>query len=296
MVRTRRGPYGTRPIHDATRDSMQHQNDNERPWKLIHDDPFDRARTDEELAAIVATYAARSAQPYGDVLRALVGLEDMEEGEARAFFERVLEHRRRLAKTLGRAVHVRVAALDMLTTRPPKTATRHDSHPLVVTSSLLEKALEEATLDTLTGLPQRGQFMNLLRHELRQRKRRSLTVAFLDLDGFKRVNDEHGHARGDEVLQALARSARVVLRQGDVLARLGGDEFAVLLLDASPEEADAAIGRLREHFEEMTATYGTSFSAGIATATPGEPAEALLMRADDAMYRQKRARHAAASG
>jgi diguanylate cyclase (GGDEF)-like protein len=138
--------------------------------------------------------------------------------------------------------------------------------------------------------------MKLLRHELKQRHRRSLCVAYVDLDGFKEVNDLFGHARGDEVLRVLAHAARESLREGDVLARMGGDEFAVLLMDALPGEAEAVIQRLRDRFEQLTKPLGTSFSAGIAVAGQGEEAEALVTRADEAMYRQKRARSAMLSG
>lgn len=275
---------------------MQHSQNDTEAWQLIHDDPFDRAVDDEAIERVVAIIAARSATPYTEVLRLLVGVEDMTEPEARSFFRSVLEHRGELAAALGRPVHIRVAALDKLTTRSAKSGGRRDSHPIIVTPSLLEKAFEVATADGLTGLPQRAQFMNLLRHELRQRKRRSVCVAFIDLDGFKRVNDEHGHARGDEVLRTLARSARGSLREGDVLARIGGDEFAVLLLDATPAEADAALRRLRDRFEVLTEPLGTSFSAGIAVAGTGEPAEHVVMRADQAMYRQKRSRAPVLSG
>jgi diguanylate cyclase (GGDEF)-like protein len=272
------------------------QNDTEQAWQLIHDDPFDRTTTDEQIAALVASFAARSEAPYSEVLRRLVGIDEMSEPEACTFFQRVLEHRRELSAKLGRAVHLRVAALDALTMLPASAQARHDSHPIIVTPSLLERAFEEAAGDGVTGLPQRAQFMSLLRHELRQRKRRTVCVAYIDLDRFKAVNDRFGHARGDEVLRTLAQSARGSLREGDVLARVGGDEFAVLLVDLSPAEADAALRRLRDRFEELTAPLGTSFSAGIAVAGPGEDAEQLVTRADQAMYRQKRSRAALASG
>ena len=275
---------------------MQHPQNDTEAWQLIHDDPFDQVMSDERIERVVAVIAARSAAPYTELLRRLVGVEDMSEVEAHAFFRRVVQHRRTLSAALGRPVHIRVAALDLLTARPTKSGARRDSHPIIVTPSLLEKAFEVATADGITGLPQRAHFMNLLRHELRQRKRRSLCVAFVDLDGFKRVNDEHGHARGDEVLRLLAQAAAGTLREGDVLARIGGDEFAVLLLDASPAEADAALRRLRDRFEQLTAPLGTSFSAGIALAGMGEAAERVVMRADQAMYRQKRLRAAAFSG
>lgn len=278
---------------DISAPPMQPENDNEQPWQLIHDDPFDRTKTDDQIRGVVDTIAARSAAPYREVVRLLAGVDDLDEAEARAFFERIVEHRARLSRMLAREVHVRVAALDMMTSRPASSTPRRDSHPIVVTSSMLEKALEEATLDSLTGLPQRAQFTSLLRHELRQRKRRSVVVAYLDLDGFKAVNDRYGHARGDEVLQTLARSARHALRTGDVLARLGGDEFGVLLLDVTLVEADAVLARLRDRFEELTAPLGTSFSVGFALAHGGETPSAVLMRADESMYRQKKKRRAA---
>ena len=275
----------------------QAMNDSGQAWQLIHDDPFDGATSDEQIASVVAGFSARSVEPYTDILGRLVGVEDTSEHEAQVFFERVVEHRRELSEALGRAVHLRVAALDALTLRPVTRRTRHDSHPIIVTPSLLERAFEEATADGVTGLPQRAQFMSVLRHELRQRKRRNVCIAYLDLDRFKAVNDQYGHARGDAVLRTLVQSARGSLREGDVLARVGGDEFAILLVDVSEAEAEAALRRFRERFESLTAPLGTSFSAGVAFSTDGEDAESLVTRADHAMYRQKRSRAAAtASG
>ena len=293
LVRSLRPPFGSLgsrvPRGEEALPMNSSQNDTQ-PWQLIHDDPFDRATSDQDIERVVTTISARTDNPYTEVLRRLVGVDHVDEAEARTFFREVIEHRRNLIATLARPVHIRVAALDLLTMRPMKSGVRRDSHPIIVTSSLLEKAFEVATADGVTGLPQRAQFMNLLRHELRQRKRRSICVAFIDLDGFKRVNDQHGHARGDEVLRALAQSARGSLREGDVLARFGGDEFAVLLLDATPDEADAALRRLRDQFEMLTRPLGTSFSSGIALAGAGEAAERVIVRADQAMYRQKKSR------
>ena len=114
----------------------------------------------------------------------------------------------------------------------------------------------------------------------------------LVLDGFKLVNDAHGHAKGDEVLRTMATAAHSVLRRGDVLARIGGDEFALMLVDASPEESHSAVERLRARFEELTAPLATSFSAGIAIADATSTAEDLVARADHAMYEEKRRRAA----
>jgi diguanylate cyclase (GGDEF)-like protein len=266
--------------------AFAHSNENrEATWRLIRDDLFDRIRTESDLDALVARIATRSSAPYSEVVRGILGLNEIAEAEARELYKHLVEHWRRLSRSLGRVVHVRVAALDLVTMRPGSQA-----RPIVVTPSLLDKALEEASSDAVTGLPQRAHFMGVLRHELRQRKRRNVAVAYLDLDRFKVVNDTFGHARGDDVLRSLARAGQVALRHGDVLARVGGDEFAILLVDVSPEEAAAAVQRLRERFEADTSTLGVSFSAGVALAEPGDAADDLLSRADLAMYVDKRTR------
>jgi diguanylate cyclase (GGDEF)-like protein len=260
------------------------EHEHEAAWQLIHDDLFDRASTDAELEEIVEGLSAKTAEPYSEMIQRMLGMEGVAENEAHGLFRRILHHREEMAKALARP-----AALDLLTMRS-STRPRYESRTILVTPALLERALEEAGSDAVTGLPQRAHFMSLLRHELRQRKRRNIAVVYIDLDRMKRVNDEHGHARGDEVLRLLARAARVTLRHGDVLARIGGDEFAIILLGASQAEAEAAVHRLRARFEAKTAPLDVSFSAGIALAAEGEGAEELLSRADVAMYREKRAR------
>jgi diguanylate cyclase (GGDEF)-like protein len=257
-------------------------------WQLIRDDVFDRILDDSELERLVAERAKASEEPHADLIRLMLGM-SLSENEARSLFGRVVDHRKEMSRALGRPVHVRVAALDLLTTRRRRNP--RESRPIIVAPSLLERALEEAGSDGLTGLPRAAHFKNLLQHELRQRRRR-VTVVFIDLDGFKLVNDVHGHARGDEVLQTMAAAGRSVLRRGDVLARIGGDEFALMLVDAAPEESQLVVERLRSRFEELNAPLAISFSAGIAIAESGVQADDLIARADRAMYEDKRHRAA----
>ncbi|MCL2777321.1 MAG: GGDEF domain-containing protein [Polyangiaceae bacterium] len=265
--------------------------------QILRDNSFDRVASDDELAALVAKFAIITSTPYVEILRRMLGMEQVNERAARTLFRRVLAHRRRLSKALGRQVHVRVAALDMLSIRTArsKNDTERDSLPIVVTPLFIERALDEASSDSVTGLPQRAHFVSLVRHELCQRHRRNVAVVFIDLDGFKNVNDEHGHGVGDEVLRIIARLARATLRSGDVIARIGGDEFALLLLEVSTDEAEIVVERLRMRFEARTARYGTSFSAGIVLAQPGDTPDGLLLRADARMYRDKRTRAARSS-
>lgn len=265
------------------------QPESDAAWQLIRDDVFDRILDDAELERLIAERGA-SATPHADVMRLMLGM-SMSEIDARALFLRVVGHRKEMSRALGRPVHVRVAALDLIMMRPPSRRSPRESRPIMVAPALLERALEEAGSDAVTGLPRGSHFMNLLQHELRQRRRR-VTVAFIDLDGFKLVNDAYGHARGDAVLRTMAAAARSALRRGDVLARVGGDEFALMLVDASPEVSRAALERLRARFEELNAPLTTSFSVGLAVADSEATAEDLIARADRAMYEEKRLRAA----
>lgn len=257
-------------------------------WQLIRDDVFDRILDDAELERLVAEKARVTGEPHAEIVRVMLGM-NLSENEARALFQRAIAHRREMSAALGRQVHIRVAALDLIMSRPASRRSPRESRPVMMAPAFLERALEEASADSVTGLPRAAHYLNLLEHELRQRGR-SVVVVYIDLDGFKLVNDQHGHARGDEILRTMADASRTTLRRGDLLARVGGDEFALLLLDATPEEAQLAVDRLRARFEELTAPYGTSFSAGLAFADGTATAHELVARADQAMYRDKHAR------
>jgi diguanylate cyclase (GGDEF)-like protein len=154
--------------------------------------------------------------------------------------------------------------------------------------------------DGLTGLVNVRQLTRLLEHALVRAGRRDtvVVVMFIDLDGFKAVNDTWGHATGDAVLQEVARRVQAKLRAEDALARLGGDEFVILLEDAgSPEGAlrvaQAALDEIRGvteangHPVRVSASIGISSARGRAGAARG--AQALLAEADQAMYQAKQA-------
>lgn len=120
-----------------------------------------------------------------------------------------------------------------------------------------------------------------------------LAVIALDLDGFKDVNDSHGHAAGDEVLVAVAGSLAAACRSSDTLARVGGDEFAVLCEGAGAAQHAAALAeRLRASLAVPVALSGgeqvaVSASVGFAVSDGADDFDALLRRADAAMYRRK---------
>jgi diguanylate cyclase (GGDEF)-like protein len=162
-------------------------------------------------------------------------------------------------------------------------------------SHRLLQAEHAAQHDVLTDLANRALFATLVddRIALCRRTGGRLAVLYIDLDGFKAVNDQHGHAVGDELLRAVSMRLRTLLRQSDVAARLGGDEFAALLFDIATPAAAASVAAklvdaLSQPYETGTLQIAMSASVGVANyPEAGTSCEQLLQRADEAMYRAK---------
>ena len=152
--------------------------------------------------------------------------------------------------------------------------------------------------DPLTSLPNRRLFFDRLTHALDIVRRRTSTIAvlFIDIDDFKLVNDELGHLVGDELIRAVATRLLGVVRQLDTVARFGGDEFTILLEDLQERDTEAAdviqrvLVALSEPFDLGAKAITISASVGSAHAQPGDDADAVVRRADGAMYAQKRTR------
>lgn len=150
--------------------------------------------------------------------------------------------------------------------------------------------------DALTGLANRRAFEEELAREAARAARAGapLSVALLDVDRFKGVNDAHGHAAGDAVLRAVAARARDTLRAGDLAARIGGEEFALLLPGADLAGAAELAERVRLAIAAAPIEAGgrwlaVSASLGCAALAPGEAPDALVARADARLYDAKRA-------
>lgn len=173
---------------------------------------------------------------------------------------------------------------------------------IAIENARLHAEIERAAMhDKLTGLPNRASLMSRIGPALARLERRPsgvIALLFIDLDGFKRVNDTLGHDAGDEVLIEAARRIQNTIRAIDSAARLGGDEFIVLGEFLRPGDAKNVAARLTTVLSEpYDVTDGTAVigaSVGIAETDDGsESAEDLLRRADELMYREKQEHHGA---
>jgi len=160
----------------------------------------------------------------------------------------------------------------------------------------LEVQRQKALIDPLTGLPNRAAWSERLDQEVNlwHQRGNSLSLAMLDLDHFKRINDGYGHLAGDKVLKIIANVLRKRLRPNDFIARFGGEEFVLLMPNSSLTEALAAGDALRTaiegcpfHFKGEPVTI--TVSMGVAQFQPGERSDLALKRADAALYRAKAA-------
>lgn len=172
-------------------------------------------------------------------------------------------------------------------------------------SHILQEELEEANrllqvlscTDGLTGVFNRRHFDNELEVQLSRSRRYKfpLSLVLVDVDHFKRVNDEHGHPAGDKVLRAIAGTLQSMVRKADVVARYGGEELALVLANTGEDGAAILAERVRAAVAGLEvvddrATIRCTVSAGIATSHPGDPLDTskLLHRADVALYTAKR--------
>jgi diguanylate cyclase (GGDEF)-like protein len=162
----------------------------------------------------------------------------------------------------------------------------------------LVKAVETirtlATIDELTALSNRRHMNEMLAKEERRHGAgaKPTCIALLDIDFFKRINDRHGHAAGDEVLRRFAACARAELRAGDVLARWGGEEFLLMLPDSGEPAAQAVLDRIRARVAELQVDgveeeRRISFSAGLTARRGAEVLADTVNRADKALYEAK---------
>jgi diguanylate cyclase (GGDEF)-like protein len=229
---------------------------------------------------------------FAETVRLLVHLE-VPDDEAEALLGEVLKHRDTMGRALGRDPGLRVAAVDYLS-----NVDRRLVNPKIVEMSDFERTERSAAIDPLTRLYNRRSFRDALDREVRRSRRYELglSLAMLDLDDFKRVNDLYGHLFGDVVLQRVARLVRRSIREADVACRYGGEEIAVILPETERLGAYAVANRIREKIEtsfrdEVTGgrSVPMTLSGGLSTyPEDGLEPDVLVARADEALYIAKR--------
>jgi diguanylate cyclase (GGDEF)-like protein/PAS domain S-box-containing protein len=184
--------------------------------------------------------------------------------------------------------------------KPGETPTRN----LIVVQDIterkrMEEEIREMSLrDPLTELYNRRGFITLAEQQLRTAKRanQKMLLAFIDVDGLKKINDNLGHEEGDKALIGTAHIIRNTFRESDIIARLGGDEFAVLAIDIDGLDPDAFSKRLQQYIdafnEKGSRQYKLAMSQGSAVCDPGSPVslDQLMSSADEMMYAQKKSK------
>lgn len=195
----------------------------------------------------------------------------------------------------GRRVYVTITTSPLLNTDGEVVGNSVISRDVTDRHQMEETIRHQAHYDTLTDLPNRQLFMDLLSQGLDQARHNSkkLALLFMDLNGFKRVNDTLGHGCGDLLLKEVARRLKVGVRESDTVSRLGGDEFTILMPDlAQTDEVGIVLGKILEVFETPFMLDGvaveTSTSIGISIyPDDGNSSEELMKKADSAMYEAK---------
>jgi diguanylate cyclase (GGDEF)-like protein/PAS domain S-box-containing protein len=215
--------------------------------------------------------------------------------------ERPMRHETRVTRPDGTEIPVQVTASWVDPTPDGRPA-----HLVMLVEDITERKALEAQLvhrsmhDPLTGLPNRLLFQDRLWHALERgnRERTATCVLIIDLDGFKKINDELGHPMGDLVLVSFAERLRSVLRASDTAARLGGDEFSIVCENTEPDDAEFLAARLRTTVTDPLLVGEQSIPLGISIGIgcvpggeePGAVYERVIRAADDAMYEDKAAR------
>ncbi|MEN3013184.1 MAG: diguanylate cyclase [Endomicrobiia bacterium] len=224
---------------------------------------------------------------YSNLLSKLLSEEFDEEVAKKLWFE-ILEHKYRISEKLGRNVGIRVATLDYL-----ENIKKIIKAPKIIEEEEFIKTLKLATRDPLTGLYNRRYLFDYVRQLIRKKQRFSL--AFLDLDGFKRYNDKEGHQAGDVILQEFAAVLKLSFNDENkyIVGRYGGDEFILCMLDVDKRTAQDILDKFRQEIQRQFAEIKITVSIGVCEYNPDleksdvKDFDELIEKADELLYRVK---------
>lgn len=212
---------------------------------------------------------------------------DFSEDEARRHWEGILDNAQSLETSLGRPVGIHTAIVDYFTDK-----TQLLNSPLIVEINVFRQTERLAMVDPLTGLFNRRYMDVILRKELTRCERygKEFSIALLDIDNFKTINDTKGHQFGDEVLRNLADLIRDSVREEDMVCRYGGEEFLIILPETDSEGAVILANRIRNALKAdvFFQLHAITFSAGTASwPLSAQTLENLILAADTSLYQAK---------
>jgi len=260
--------------------------------KLVDIESSDRLTSDSisELSdkpALLKRYLHDAGNTFSDLIFRLTH-EIYTEEKATHLWHQIEMHRASINNKLNRDVGMLVAALDYLS-----NISGDITNPKIMGDVTIEEAAELATRDALTGLYLRGVFDIMLEQMVQEHRRynKDLSLVMLDIDDFKRVNDELGHQAGDEVLREIGKVLLDTIRDADFPARYGGEEIVIIFPETTIEPAAVMAERLREQVQGHFAKSAANITVSIGVSCICEPDVTtgfeLIRQADKALYKVK---------
>jgi diguanylate cyclase (GGDEF)-like protein len=258
---------------------------------LIEDDAILSIKEVHEIASdskIFSKYKSALKDKFYSTLLFALTHEKYTEEKSKDLWDSIVLHRDHLLKVLERDVGISVAALDYMTNIAKKIPS-----PKILAEEKTHQIAEIATRDELTGLYLRGIFDVFIERYINESVRydTQLTLMLIDIDDFKKINDTHGHLKGDEVLAQIGKIIADNIRDSDLAARYGGEELAVILPQTNIGGAYKIAERIRkEVFGYFKDDLGVTISIGLSCLEKGtDTSEILIAHADKALYKAKSA-------
>lgn len=234
--------------------------------------------------ALLDRYVQNNTAPYAKLIFTLTH-QNIVEQKAYVLWNKLASHMVILERHLGRSVGINVATLDYLENIAPQECAYK-----IIDQSSLEALIDFSTIDELTQLYNRDVFEIFIQKLFNESKRANgvISYAMLDIDDFKKVNDAYGHQVGDKVLTKVGNIIKNSIREMDIAVRYGGEELGVIFPNIDENSAVAIVERIRKKIETMfKKDWHITISCGIADSRGKSDPDALVLAADEALYKAK---------